>query len=145
MSNDKHTPTPWMVNNEEVNDRETEIISLNHVIAQVKHYTDDYSDFVRSVRVEGEEKELTDVKTLEGKANAARIVQCVNEYDGLIETIATLRAEKAELIEALRGMLDIVKESRGVDGFHANEDIAEWDEFHEVHKASQNLSKYETK
>jgi hypothetical protein len=42
-------------------------------------------------------------------------------------------------------MLDIVKESRGVDGFHANGDIAEWDEFHEVQKASQTIAKYETK
>jgi hypothetical protein len=38
---------------------------------------------------------------------AERAVQCVNEYDGLIETIATLRAEKAELIEALERIKSI--------------------------------------
>jgi hypothetical protein len=128
MSDDKHTPTPWIVNSEEVNDRETEIISLNHVIAQVKHFTNEYSDFVRSVRVEGEEKELTDVKTLEGKANAARIVQCVNEYDELIETIATLQSEKAELIEALIKIKSIAP-------------IGSTWHYH----ASQTLAKYETK
>jgi hypothetical protein len=37
--------------------------------------------------------------------DAARIVQCVNEYDELTETIATLRSEKAELIEALESIL----------------------------------------
>jgi uncharacterized membrane protein len=36
------------------------------------------------------------------EANYQHAAKCVNEYDGLIETIATLRAEKAELIEALR-------------------------------------------
>ena len=39
---------------------------------------------------------------IHAKEDAARIVQCVNEYDGLIETIESLRAENAELIEALR-------------------------------------------
>ena len=121
MSNDKHTPTPWKINEEQ------DLLVLN---------------YDSSIVASADSKWFTDN---EAKANAARIVQCVNEYDGLIETIATLRAEKAELIQALRGMLDIVKESRGVDGFHANEDIAEWDEFHEVHKASQTLAKYETK
>jgi hypothetical protein len=42
------------------------------------------------------------VAECEREEDAARIVQCVNEYDGLIKTIATLRADKAELIEALK-------------------------------------------
>lgn len=172
MSNDKHTPTPWEV--VEHKDRnETDIISDRNFIAQLKHYSDDDITFDRLVVINGKVKRVTDPIQSVGKANAARIVQCVNEYDGLIETIAALRAEndklesvqtdlvfenqvyrgqieslqseKAELIEALRGMLDIVKESRGVDGFHANGDIAEWDEFHDVHTAQETLAKLETK
>lgn len=37
--------------------------------------------------------------------------------------------------EALAGMLAIVGESRGGDGYHLNGDIAEWDEFPEVEAA----------
>lgn len=36
------------------------------------------------------------------RSDAARIVQCVNEYDGLIEQIKSLRAERDGLVEALR-------------------------------------------
>ncbi len=37
--------------------------------------------------------------------------------------------------EALAGVLAIVDESRGVDGYHLNGDIAEWGEFPEVEAA----------
>ena len=37
-----------------------------------------------------------------------------------------------ELLEALRGMLAIVNDSRGVAGYHLNGNTAEWDEFDEV-------------
>jgi hypothetical protein len=69
MSNDKHTPTPWMVSG--------------------RYRYQVCNDFKM-------------VANCETQIDAARIVQCVNEYDELIETIATLRSEKAELIEALR-------------------------------------------
>ena len=42
---------------------------------------------------------------------AEKAVELANQHDGLIETIATLRAEKAELIEALRGAWDALKEA----------------------------------
>lgn len=48
------------------------------------------------------------------RSDAARIVQCVNEYDGLIETIESLRAERAELIEALRAIVE-ANESEDLD------------------------------
>lgn len=48
------------------------------------------------------------------RSDAARIVQCVNEYDGLIETIESLRAENAELIEALRSIIE-ANESEELD------------------------------
>jgi hypothetical protein len=100
MSNDKHTPTPWMVV-ESKNKNESDVISDQNYIAQLKHFSDDDITFDRLVFMNGKGKRVTDPIESIGKANAARIVQCVNEYDGLIETIATLRAEKAELIEAL--------------------------------------------
>lgn len=40
-----------------------------------------------------------------------------------------------ELLEALRGMLAIVNDSRGVAGYHLNGNVAEWDEFDEVDAA----------
>jgi hypothetical protein len=76
---------------------------------------------------------------------SAQVPTFNQDYDFYKEQVATLRSEKAELIEALRGMLDIVKESRGVDGFHLNGDLADWDEFHVVNTAQQTLAKYETK
>lgn len=42
--------------------------------------------------------------------------------------------------EALAGMLAIVEESRGVDGYHLNGDTAEWDEFPEVEAARAALA-----
>jgi hypothetical protein len=82
MSNDKHTPTPWHSSTFEVYDENEQIIADCG-------YSEDYF-------------------TEDGcKANAARIVQCVNEYDGLTETIATLRSEKAELIEAFKAITQI--------------------------------------
>ena len=42
--------------------------------------------------------------------------------------------------EALQGFLNIVSESRGVDGYHLNGDIAEWDEFPEVDLACEALA-----
>jgi hypothetical protein len=132
MSNDKHTPTPWMVV-ESKNRNETDIISDQNYIAQLKHFSDDDITFDRLVFMNGKGKRVADPIESIGKANAARIVQCVNEYDGLMAKIellkdshreyllvrsnlrdltndynaaqselATLRAEKAELIEALK-------------------------------------------
>lgn len=42
------------------------------------------------------------------REDAARIVQCVNEHDGLIEQIKSLRAERDGLVEALRSTLPIL-------------------------------------
>lgn len=52
-------------------------------------------------------------------------------------------APVAELVEALRGMLNIVSDSRGVYGYHLNGDGAEWDEFDEVNAARAALARYE--
>jgi hypothetical protein len=75
MSNDKHTPTPW---------------------------TDEKFRPIPA----GDDRVLLGAFNLPStiplrvlsEANYQHAAKCVNEYDGLIETIATLRAEKAELI-----------------------------------------------
>lgn len=111
MSNDKHTPTPWEAIGET-------IFAGEHILFVSVDST------VNGIRIDGTEQE----------ANAARIVQCVNEYDGLIETIATLRAEKAELIEALK-QIEVYK-----DGDTWLQDIIAIKKF-----ASQTLAKLKTK
>lgn len=49
------------------------------------------------------------------------------------------RKDAAALRAALRGLLGIVNESSGVDGFHLNGDIAAWGEFPEVESAEAAL------
>lgn len=45
-------------------------------------------------------------------------------------------AQNKEALEALEGMIAIVGDSTGVDGFHLNGDIATWAEFDEEIQAS---------
>lgn len=54
-----------------------------------------------------------------------------------------LKEVNAELLAALRGMLDIVAESRGVIGYHQNESEAEWGEFQQVDGARAAVAKAE--
>ena len=132
MSNEpKHTATPWRV--VEHNDKnETDIISDDYFIAQAKHYSDDDITFERLVMIESKVKRIKDTNQSTGRANAARIVQCVNACEGMSNEdlevkvqiqlsnlaykvdrnaqerdkaeseLESLRAENAELIEALR-------------------------------------------
>ena len=83
MSNEpKHTATPWRV--VEHNDKnETDIISDDYFIAQAKHYSDDDITFERLVMIESKVKRIKDTNQSTGRANAARIVQCVNACEGL--------------------------------------------------------------
>jgi hypothetical protein len=113
MSNDKHTPTPW---------------------------TDELFIPIPA----GDDRVLLGAFNLTSKiplrvlseANYQHAAKCVNEYDGLIEAIATLRAEKAELTEALRAIITQwdtpnwkLTESTGTI----------------INQARQTLTKYETK
>lgn len=54
---------------------------------------------------------------------------------------ARLIAAAPELYEALKGLLNIVAESRGIDGFHLNGNVAEWGEFEEVESANAAIAK----
>lgn len=49
----------------------------------------------------------------------------------------------ARVVEAARKMLDITHDSRGVDGYHLNGNIAEWDEFPEVIELEQALTAFD--
>ena len=49
--------------------------------------------------------------------------------DELFAEIDALRAENAELRKAVEWLRVLMSESRGVDGYHLNGDVALWDEF----------------
>ena len=48
--------------------------------------------------------------------------------------------DAAVLREALEGLLNVIKDSTGVAGYHLNGNVAEWDEFPEVQVAREALS-----
>jgi len=54
---------------------------------------------------------------------------------------ARLIAAAPDLYQALEGLLSIVSDSRGVEGYHLNGDTAEWGEFDEVDFAAEALKK----
>lgn len=64
------------------------------------------------------------------------------EYEDALADIPNPAAVPA-VVEALKGLLSVVSESRGVEGFHLNGDIARWDEFQEVADADAALAALE--
>lgn len=66
----------------------------------------------------------------------------------LIDDVNRLKIEKAKVITLLReagvvlkGMMDVINESKGIDGWHLNGDTAEWGEFDFVGDSATVLSK----
>jgi len=60
---------------------------------------------------------------------------------------AQLRTQHALLVQARDALMDInniVRDSRGVAGYHLNGDTAEWDDFDEVDTADQTLAAINT-
>ena len=49
---------------------------------------------------------------------------------------ARLIAAAPLLLDALQGLMAIVNETKGVDGYHLNGAVAEWDEFPEISGAA---------
>jgi hypothetical protein len=47
-------------------------------------------------------------------------------------------------LEALEGFIAITNDSQGVNGYHLNGDIAEWNEFDEVDKATEAIAALRT-
>jgi hypothetical protein len=130
MSNDKHTPTPWHSSTFEVYDENEQIIADCG-------YSEDYF-------------------TEDGcKANAARIVQCVNACEGLDDPeryfrqmtesgvlalwndFESLRAEKAELIEALKRFRNYLVDNNDV--------LPPFPNRSEIDNIEETLAKIETK
>jgi hypothetical protein len=60
-----------------------------------------------------------------------------------LDEIDELTKQNAKLLEALRGLFDIVSDSNGVAGYHLNGDIATWGEFDEVEFAEQAIAEAE--
>jgi hypothetical protein len=61
-------------------------------------------------------------------------VQGANDTE-LERAVATLACAAPLLLEALKGLIAVTKESRGVAGYHLNGQIADWDEFDFYFKA----------
>lgn len=55
--------------------------------------------------------------------------------------IVRLREERDDLRGALQNILKLVNDSRGISGWHLNEDIALWDEFDEIDAAITAVAK----
>ena len=88
MSNEpKHTATPWIYRPNRHDDWGFIRDSEGDLVAVANNTKISFSDY------DGFRSRKEDPFEPNGK----RIVQCVNEYDGLIETIESLRAENAEL------------------------------------------------
>jgi len=71
-------------------------------------------------------------------------VACITAYSRRTpkqKANARLIAAAPDLLAALRGMLAIVNDSRGVAGYHLNGNTAEWDEFDEVDAARAAIAK----
>lgn len=56
--------------------------------------------------------------------------------------IEKLKADKAELIKALNGVMNIVAVSTGIDGYHCNGDTACWWDFDEIAEVSELIQKH---
>lgn len=79
---------------------------------------------------------------------ALRLAECLEQPDYC--TLAQMRRAAAQLRtqhallerarDALNGVNNIVRDSRGVAGYHLNGDTAEWDDFDEVDAAEQALA-----
>lgn len=72
----------------------------------------------------------------EARVRAMDAYEIVQELHALEDAAEKLEETSADLLEALKGLLEIVSESRGVTGFHLNGDVAPWSEFAEDTEAA---------
>lgn len=69
--------------------------------------------------------------------------QTAERREGDAEFIVRAGNSHDDLVAALAGLLAIVNESRGVDGWHLNGAVAEWGEFPVVAEAAAALARAE--
>jgi hypothetical protein len=147
MSNDKHTPTPWHVEAFEVYDTQKliiadcgliddlDIVEANAArIVQCVNACEGMGDPEMVMRVMRGVKVKSSKLTDEGVEITFDTEKAIEEMNAYSETIATLRAEKAELIEALRSILEANESEDLVQVVYLMNGIA-----------SQTLAKIETK
>lgn len=124
----KHTPEPWVMSTK-ADGNWWHISAGNQAIAAVHAASKKRNEPYASMF----------------EANARRIIACVNACAGLpteqlessplggvLNGVASLIAQRDELLAALEGVLAVVGDSTGVAGYHLNGDIADWDEFDEI-------------
>lgn len=115
----KHTPAPWVVADlgREIHDRKTKYENGSRI---------------------GETPNVI-----------AYVEPCPTMHRGIIDCEASrlanahLIAAAPDLLAALKGMLAITSDSRGVAGYHLNGEEALWEEFNEVSSAIAAIAKAE--
>ena len=105
----------------------------------------------RELREEEAQREALRKEFRDGDAYYKHIMNSYNEHYSryLEKQLITARAELKKqaalcdkLAAALEGMMAIIKDSSGVDGYHLNGDIAKWDEFPGVETACAALAEH---
>ena len=72
--------------------------------------------------------------------NVIDIVDVIKPIYDAHEIITALLNENRALLEAANGVMAIVKESHGVDGWHRNGDAAKWEMFSEITELEQAIA-----
>ena len=120
--------------------------------AQLKEELNEVCDVLSSVLHEVTNgrmsKAYTDIGIIKGVINDVqeeRDCEMVKEeLEPYIAEIEQLKADKAELLKALNGVMNIVSVSNGVDGYHCNGDVACWWDFDEIAEVSELIQKHKT-
>lgn len=76
-----------------------------------------------------------------GGAESGYLAEVLDCGSGDVAANARLIAAAPELLETLEMMMGIIDDSRGVDGYHLNGAVAEWDEFEEVELVRRVIAK----
>jgi len=120
--------------------------------AQLKEELNEVCDVLSSVLHEVTNgrmsKAYTDIGIIKGAINDVqeeRDCEMVKEeLEPYIAEIEQLKADKAELLKALNGVMNIVSVSNWVDGYHCNGDVACWWDFDEIAEVSELIQKHKT-
>lgn len=109
-----HTPGPWTVHENTTRDKNGSWFEIRGQLIDIAHIP----------------------------ASTNPMWDWVAGYQTAIKNVSLIAAAP-ELLEALKAMMSIVNDSRGVDGYYLNGNIADWDVFDEVHEARAAIAKAE--